>query len=428
MCNYHACLSIIIVTVYQINSVKGGWIQWTAMRFQRIVNSIAFFPAFIALLYLVLSYIMISLDFSETGKEIKAQLEWLKLKDASTARSIISVIAAGILSLTVFSFTMVMVILNQAASQMSNRVLDKLIGNRFQQIVLGFYIGTIVYSLFLLSAIRDIDSGIYVPALSTFLLIAFAIVDIFLFIYFLHYITQSVKYSVIIHRIQKQTKSALETSCRLSTEPNAIGVKEGSPVVTREAGIFQGFDQHALLDIATKEDCVFSFLFTPGSFLLKGVPLLLVHPAEKVLSDDLKERISKKLFINKEESINSNFYYGFRQLTEVAVKALSPGINDPGTAVQSMRALAELFSYRLNHFPDNSVKDEKGAIRIITREASFEELFAASLLPVWDYGQEDRFIQQEMQHLLVQLKVNHNHPSIDRLLTKVQNKIGESKS
>ena len=398
------------------------------MRFQRMVNSIAFFPAFIALLYLVLSYIMISLDFSETGKEIKAQLEWLKLKDASTARSIISVIAAGILSLTVFSFTMVMVILNQAASQMSNRVLDKLIGNRFQQIVLGFYIGTIVYSLFLLSAIRDIDSGIYVPALSTFLLIAFAIVDIFLFIYFLHYITQSVKYSVIIHRIQKQTKSALETSCRLSTEPNAIGVKEGSPVVTREAGIFQGFDQLALLDIATKEDCVFSFLFTPGSFLLKGVPLLLVHPAEKVLSDDLKERISKKLFINKEESINSNFYYGFRQLTEVAVKALSPGINDPGTAVQSMRALAELFSYRLNHFPDNSVKDEKGAIRIITREASFEELFAASLLPVWDYGQEDRFIQQEMQHLLVQLKVNHNHPSIDRLLTKVQNKIGESKS
>ena len=102
------------------------------MRFQRIVNSIAFFPAFIALLYLVLSYIMISLDFSETGKEIKAQLEWLKLKDASTARSIISVIAAGVLSLTVFSFTMVMVILNQAASQMSNRVLDKLIGNRFQ--------------------------------------------------------------------------------------------------------------------------------------------------------------------------------------------------------------------------------------------------------------------------------------------------------
>lgn len=81
---------------------------------------------------------MISLDFSETGKQIKTQLEWLKLKDASTARSIISVIAAGILSLTVFSFSMVMIVLNQAAAQMSNRVLDKLIGNAFNKLYWGF--------------------------------------------------------------------------------------------------------------------------------------------------------------------------------------------------------------------------------------------------------------------------------------------------
>jgi uncharacterized membrane protein len=269
-----------------------------------MVSSIAFYPAFIAFVFLALSYLMISLDFSEPGKQIKAQMEWLKLKDATTARSIISVIAAGILSLTVFSFTMVMVILNQAASQMSNRVLDKLIGNRFQQIVLGFYIGTIVYSLFLLSAIRDIDSGIYVPALSTFLLIAFAVIDIFLFIYFLHYITQSVKYSVIIHRIQKQTKKALQATCSLSIEPEAIKIMDGSPVFTPEAGIFEGFDQSSLLDIAKKEDCVFSFLFTPGSFLLKGVPVLLIHPAGKVLPDDLKKRINSHLYINQEESIN----------------------------------------------------------------------------------------------------------------------------
>ncbi len=82
-----------------------------------------------------------------------------------------------------------MILLNQAASQMSNRMLDSMIGNKFQQIILGFYIGTIVYSLFLLSTIRDITSGIYVPALSIYLLLLFTVVDIFLFIYFLHYLT-----------------------------------------------------------------------------------------------------------------------------------------------------------------------------------------------------------------------------------------------
>ncbi|RYF86602.1 MAG: DUF2254 domain-containing protein [Chitinophagaceae bacterium] len=390
-----------------------------------MVNSIAFYPAFIALIFLVLSYFMVSLDFSETGKQIKAQMEWLKLKDATTARSIISVIAAGILSLTVFSFTMVMVILNQAASQMSNRVLDKLIGNRFQQIVLGFYIGTIVYSLFLLSAIRDIDSGIYVPALSTFLLIAFAIIDIFLFIYFLHYITQSVKYAVIINRIYKQTEKALKSTCRLSEEPLMVPTKDGSPVLTTKPGIFEGFNQSSLLHIAQEEDCVFSFMFTAGSYLLKGIPVLLVHPVNKALTNELKEKIIGHVLINDEESIDENFYYGFRQLTEVAVKALSPGINDPGTAVQSMRALAELLSYRVNHFPDNHIKDEQGNIRIITKEAPFENIFTACIMPIWDYGKEDRFVQQEMHHLLLQLQVQCNHPVISHLLVKVQSKISE---
>ena len=78
-----------------------------------------------------------------------------------------------------------MILLNQAASQMSNRMLSSMIGNRFQQLTLGFYIGTIVYALFSLSSIRDIDSGIYVPALSIYLLLLLTITDIFLFIYFI---------------------------------------------------------------------------------------------------------------------------------------------------------------------------------------------------------------------------------------------------
>lgn len=140
-------------------------LKWFRTTYTNTVNSIAFLPAIIALLFLGLSWLMILLDFSDAGKNIKSQLPWLSLKDASTARSIISAIAAGIISLTVFSFSMVMIVLNQAASQMSNRVLDKLIGNKSQQWVLGFYIGTIVYALFLLSTIRDIDTGLHVPAL-----------------------------------------------------------------------------------------------------------------------------------------------------------------------------------------------------------------------------------------------------------------------
>ena len=86
--------------------------------YNKIVESIAFYPAIIAVGFLLLSWVMISFDFSETGKEFKKGLSWLSLKDASTARSIVSTVAGAIISLTVFSFSMVMIVLNQAASQM----------------------------------------------------------------------------------------------------------------------------------------------------------------------------------------------------------------------------------------------------------------------------------------------------------------------
>ncbi len=205
-----------------------------------MTGSIAFYPAFIGLLFLIIAVLMLNFDFSEPGKQIKLQLQWLHLKDASTARNIIAVIAGGIISLTVFSFSMVMIVLNQAASQMSNRVLDKLIGNRFQQIVLGIYIGTIVYALFLLSTIRDINSGIYIPSLSVYLLILITISDIFLFIYFIHYITQSVKYEVIIRRIYEDTKAAMEQSCTLPQKKTvACSPEDMYSIVAKSSGITQ---------------------------------------------------------------------------------------------------------------------------------------------------------------------------------------------
>ena len=153
---------------------------WTRTHLHKVVDSIAFYPALMVLLYISVATSMIWFDLSGPGVKLKGNLGWMSLTDASAARAIISTIAGGIITLTVFSFSMVMIVLNQAASQLSNRLLDRMIGNRFQQLVLGAYIGTIVYALLLLSTIREHDTGSSVPALSTYLLILAAIVDIIL--------------------------------------------------------------------------------------------------------------------------------------------------------------------------------------------------------------------------------------------------------
>ncbi|WP_297333888.1 DUF2254 domain-containing protein [Flavobacterium sp.] len=401
-----------------MQDIAGRLKFWIRYKYNRIVNSIAFYPAFISLIFLISSILLISFDFSDYGKQLKSQLPWLSLRDASTARNIIGVVAAGILSLTVFSFSMVMIVLNQAASQMSNRVLNKLIGNRFQQIVLGIYIGTIVFALFLLTTIRDLDEGIYIPAISTYLLIVVAIFDIFVFIYFLHYITQSVKYEVIIHRIYTETYNSLKHRCKLEHEPEKISDKGFDFIVeSPSGGVYEGFDMKSLLKICKAEDLKIFVLNIPGTYVLQGIPLIKVNKAIK--KKEIIEDLQSALLLNQDETISNNFFYGLRQLTEVAVKALSPGINDPGTASIALRSLFRLFTHRFCLHPENVLTDDDNIARIYITEPDFTTIFDATVLPIWDYGKNDRIIQNEMSLLLKQFLQLYRNDRMENFLKVV---------
>lgn len=385
----------------------------------KTIRSIAFIPAIVALVFLLLSVFMVQFDYSQSGKAIKANAHWLTLKDASTARTIISTITGGIISLTVFSFSMVMILLNQAASQMSNRILEKLIGNRFQQIVLGFYIGTIVFALFLLSTIRDIDSGVYVPAISTYLLIFFTVIDIFLFIYFLHYVTQSVKYETIIHKIFDDTQKSMQKECMMKTVSEQLSSQVSTLTLNaRKSGIYQGFMEKALLELCSKEDLIIRMEWPRGTMILVNTPVLSILNKEN-LSEDLQEEIMGMINIHGGQNINTNYYYGFRQLMEVGVKALSPGINDPGTAILSLQALGHLMKFRSEHHPKLEIKDEKKVCRIIPKERTLDEIFAECLYPILDYGKNDRLVIREFYHILLLLCNQNAKPVFQKMLAKV---------
>lgn len=400
--------------------------KWFRVYYNKITESIAFYPAIIAIGFLILSAVMLEIDFSHWGKQIKSGLSWLSLKDASTARTIISTIAGAIISLTVFSFSMVMIVLNQAASQMSNRVLSSMIENRFQQIILGFYIGTIVYALFLLSTIRDLDSGVYVPALSIYLLILLTVIDIFLFIYFLDYVTQTVRYETVINRVQKQTMKTMKQKF--------IDIKQDNiswsnlPFVelkSDESNYFQGFNEKVLLRIAKEKNLHISFLCKQATWLIKGIVFVKVYSKEIISEDCQKEIISATDFF-KGQPIDRNADYGFNQLAEVAIKALSPGINDPGTAVISIHALSDILAYKLYHNLPSIKFDEDGTGRIYTPSTSFSDTFEKSILPIWNYGKNDEYIQAELIEMIKQLKMadhkNRYTKEFDKLLKRIQSK------
>ncbi|MGY3053854.1 putative membrane protein [Pedobacter sp. UYEF25] len=400
-----------------MNQSLSKWIRNTS---RAAVNSIAFLPACISVGFLLLAYVMIQFDFSDSGKAFKASLDWLSLKDASTARSICSSIAGGIISLAVFSFSMVMILLNQAASQMSNRILGNLIGNRFQQTVLGFYIGTIVYALFLLSTIRDVNTGIYVPAISTYLLIALTVADIFLFIYFLHYVTQTVKFEIIIKRISKRTEVGLKDT----SKPNELPLSFDKPanriaIGAYRSGLFQGFDKEDMLRFCVKEDVVIELGVKIGDYVLKGNPLLFLY-TKNTLQDDFFKKISQLIEISMSRDIDLDSYYGFKQLMEIALKALSPGINDPETGVLALQSIGNLLFCKLESPSEVYVKDKDNMVRIYVRDKSFENLFEECIMPIWDYGKKDRLIQTEMINLLKQLQMKTEKPIVSMMLAMVE--------
>ncbi len=390
-------------------SLRTTVLKWTRLHYNNIIHSIAFMPAFIAISFLLLSYCILRFDFSPFGKEIKAGAGWLSLKDAQTARTIASTIAGGIFSLLVFSFSMVMILLNQAASQMSNRILNSLIGNRFQQLVLGFYVGTIVYALFILSTIRSIDSGIYIPAISVYVLILLTIADIFLFIYFLHYITQSIKYEVIIDRIRVETLHSLEDYCAESFNDNEPLQADAEVVPALISGYYQGISQEEIIAFGKEHDLCVSIIPLRGRYIIKGTPVFSIQSG-KELTQEMKTKCLLSIDFYNGQPINSNPYNGFHQLKEIAVKALSPGINDPGTALISVHALGDLFSFRLNHFPKTVFKDDDGKVRLTTNEESFENLFRDCFYPIWDYAREDRVLMQGLMDVCEQLETLAKHP------------------
>ena len=402
-----------------------GILQWVRTHYTKIANSIAFYPAIIAICFLFLSWVMLKIDFSVWGKHFKQQLSWLSLKDASTARTIVSTITAGILSLTVFSFSMVMIVLNQAASQMSNRVLTSMIENRFQQIVLGFYIGTIVYALFLLSTIRNIQSGIYVPAISIYLLILLTVINIFLFIYFLDYVTQTVKFETVIERVKQQTLHTMKKQYCNHSEDIITTLNSEQPVTkvyNKQSGYYQDFDKKQLMKIAKEEDIFFVFQQQTGTYLIEHSCLLLLY-GKAAISSELEKKLLLAVDFFNGQPVDRNADYGFKHLAEVAIKALSPGINDPATAVLSINALSSLFAYRLYHCMPAVIKDEEGKPRIFIKPSSFKELFENCMLPIWDYGKNDRYIQNAMLHMLQQLRVADIEKKQEPVLNKLMNKV-----
>lgn len=360
--------------------------------YYKAVQSIGFYPAIISLAYFAFALLLLSVNISGVTGRIVEWFPWLIFEDIGTPRAILTTLLAGILSLTVLSFSMVMVVLGQAASNYSPKILMGLISEKSHQIVLGNYLGSIIYSLVLLAAFRQ-SASYHLPSIGVFISILLGMWCLALFVYFIHNTSQSIQINVIIRGIYEKTRKellAIVEDDPGSSVRQATDVRESLLIGAAQSGYVQRWNAGVLARMAEREDWTIHLLFQQGEYLLEFHPVIkIIHTPGRPPGEQQQREVLSQLTFYNGENILEHYHYGFTQLMEIAIKALSPGINDPGTARLCLHYLTDLLRLRIRSEPPSSVNGKEGQVLLTWKTHTFESLLYKSLTPIRQYGKGD---------------------------------------
>lgn len=385
-------------------------------RIKAVPRKIWFLPLLLALGFLLLSLGIIALRSSEFIQQLDEKLAFLALASVDTARSIISTLTGGLISLVVFSFSMVMVVLNQASAQFSPRLLPGLISQRQHQFILGFYLGAIIYNLTVLARIGPSDLEQSVPIISVLLAIVFGIVGLILFISFITTISNSVRIDTILNDLHKSTQKKLSEKSSyefLRKEELPEGTQDWQPLNSDRSGYLLQIEMMDLLALCEAQELQVKILPYAGMFVIRGQEVIQLS---KAVEEAVKEELLSCLLITEQEDLQSDRLHGMKQVVEIAVKAMSPGINDPATAISAIDFLTSLLDTFLQHRPNNCAVDGNGSALIWLTARPLEEILFSLFSPLRTYCTGDVLVTRKIIYSLRQIQASTRLSASERLL------------
>jgi uncharacterized membrane protein len=327
------------------------------------------------------------------------------------ARSVLEAVVSSMLTLAGLVFSVTILILQLASNQFSPRALRTFLRDRPSQLALGIFVGTFVYALLGLRIVRGTSEGIerHVPSLSVWLAVVLSVLSVGAFIYYIHHVSQSIRVVVILTRIGQETRSTLE-----QLYPEGVGEDaeeahpekpEGSPSLlvpaAHPSGVLIAVDEARLLSCAQNARVIVALVPMMGDFVLQGSVLFEVWGDASHL--DVKELLAA-LDFGPERTLQQDTAFGFRQLVDIAERALSPGINDPSTAVQAIDQLHDLLRrMSRKRFPSPARKDDTGALRLICPRPDWNSYVGLALDEVRHYSQGSIQVTRRLRFLLADL-------------------------
>lgn len=375
-------------------------------RFYRIIeyiikleSNIAFYPTLISLIGLFFAFFMYYAESWGISTYLIENAPLLVINNTETARSLLTTFIGGLISIMVFSFSLVMILLNQASSNFSPRLLPGLISNRRHQIILGIYNSSLLYCIFTLVSITPTGDKYQLPGFSVLLAIIFMTLCLGAFIYFIHSISQQIQVGTIMDKIYDSAHARLGRLIEneKSIETDFPETKSWNEVSCKKSGYFQDVSLNALASFAKEHNIKIEISQIKGTYVFNSIPLFRYSGPE--LGEENVNQALGAFNFSKNELVEENYVLAFKQITEIALKAMSPGINDPGTAINAIDYMTELFVLRMKKRDTSFIFDDDKAI-ISIKTVSFEVLMYNVMAALRTYSKHDIIVVQKLFMML----------------------------
>lgn len=291
---------------------------------------------------------------------------------------ILNVIASSLITLIGVTFSISMLILSTVSNQFGPRLLPNFLNSKNTQMTLGFFLGTFVFSLYCIYA----ESNGPVRGVQTTYAFLLAISCLFMLVFFINNVMKSIQINEILNLIFAETQSAIKSLFLNINTKNGRCVRHAkktdkvSYICAEKNGYIQGIDYAGLKKLAMKHQLSISVLVRPGEFIYaKNTLLKLSSHKQNSLTDVAKNSFRSSINIMRNRLLEQDIEYGFEQISEIAVRALSPGINDPYTARECVYLLGELLLF-IEKYPDLEACElvEEDKIYVIFNPLNYERM------------------------------------------------------
>lgn len=383
-----------------------------------------FIPSLMTIVAFWLSLVLIYVDVHAYHRGWFDSLNKFYLSKPEGARALLATVAGSMITVAGVVFSITMVALTLASSQFGPRLLVNFMRDRGNQLVLGTFISTFVYCMLVLRTIRGGEVTSFVPQVAVSFALMMTIASIVVLIYFIHHASISIQASHVIATVNGDLRNTVNrlfpekidyeehdkwSHLRILGDIPSNFEKETIEITATRSGYLQALDVNGLINIATDAGIIIKLELRTGNYVMELGKLASVWPGEKI-NQELKNKVIDRFIIGKDRTYEQDLEFAFDQLVEIAIRALSPGINDPFTAIICIDRIGSALSQLAQRkFPSPYLYNKNNKLCVITKPISFSDIADTAFNQIRQYGRSSAAVTIHLLKVIAKIA-----PSIKR--------------